>query len=260
MAWNIPTAKQRTYSRNALGTVVAQLRFDPVLKMPGFKDEFQDLIRRDFPTFEERVVSSLAINPQTDTVLRGEERSFGFKDIAGTSAISLANDSLALETSTYEHHESFLGSFENAVNALLQVCSHLQPTRLGLRYINVLRREIIGADLKRDVEWQELVSETLLAVPGPAGIDDSAYKAEITAPIDPGTMTLRHGLARQEAKPTEYRIDIDRYLVERFDVKRTPELLTRFSDDCFGLFQFCIEAGLEEWMEPETPQGEVADA
>lgn len=260
MGWTIPAGDQQVYSRNTLVTVVAQLKFQPVLKMPAYKDEFQDRVRREFPAYEERVVRQLAVSPETDAVFKGEERSFGFRDKAGTTVITLASESLAIETSRYEHHDRFLGAFDTAVRALVEVCTHIDATRLGLRYINVIKRDEIEAGLDRTVGWSDLVDQSLLQLPASADLEDLGFKAEITAPVTPGILSLRHGLIRPDDQPAEYRIDIDRYHHSDLVVEDTMSLLKRFSDDCFGLFQQCIGESLEEWMSMDEAPREVADA
>ena len=54
MSWRLPEHDLHTYPRNPLVAVVAQLRFDPILKIADRVADFQDRVRARFPKFEEQ--------------------------------------------------------------------------------------------------------------------------------------------------------------------------------------------------------------
>lgn len=259
MAWQIGPKEHRSFPRNPLTTVVAELKFYPVLKIPSRVEDFQDLIRDDFPVYEESEVKNLSFNPQTEQVLSKADRTFLFKDTASTW-VTLATESLAIETTAYTDHKRFLGAFGQALESLLTVFPKIRTKRLGLRYINLLDRAQISGELGTDVDWDSLVGEVLLKAVGPADLAGATYNAQVSSPIHPGTMTLRHGLFGPQSERPKYRIDIDRYLEREFEVEETADLLNRFSDDCFALFSECAGKLLVQWMEGTGDEKGVADA
>lgn len=139
---------------------------------------------------------------------------------------------------------------ELIVNALDLVYRPVSPTRLGLRYVNVIDRGRIGTDLRRPVEWNDVVTDAFLQMPADsADLEGTRFAFEVSSPIEPGAMTVKYGLLPSDDGSLTFRLDVDRY---RDDDLRVPGLvgdLRVFSDDIFRVFATVAGPALTAWME-----------
>jgi len=135
--------------------------------------------------------------------------------------------------------------------ALEQSCGTVAPTRLGLRYVNLIDRLQVGETLGRQVGWEDLVAPQFWAVPGAmSNLQDSTFFAETTSSLPRGQMTLRYGVVPEPSRQRLcFRLDIDRYLDGGvFEMNEVETLLHSFSNDCFQVFMAAAGPSLLEWM------------
>jgi len=253
MGWNLPNREHKTYERNPLVVVVAQLRFHPVLKVPDRVADFQERVRARFPTFAEVATREIAVRPSGLDVKEGRE--FRFDKLDAPSTISLGDSALALETRSHTSHRSFLDDMALAVQALVDVFSPVVPTRLGLRYINAVDRSLVAQALGREVSWPELIVPGFLTMPESiADLQGTYFAHELNSRMQSGEMTLRYGLMRKSNEKGEhFRIDIDRYVEGPFDAGDAIAKLGSFADDIFKVFASAAGPALLEWMREKRP-------
>ena len=256
MTWKLDQRPYRVYRRNPLVAVVAQLRFQPILKIVDKVPDFQERVRETFPRYAEsrQSVAHIQFQPVgTPGVEMRDVRQFEFRTPEGAAArtLTLSDQALALESRSHHEKAQFIEKFGRAVEVLLDLVSTVAPVRLGLRYVNIVDRRRISAELQREVGWQELVGDGYLR--GPAelvDLDDAVFANEIRSTLGQGQMTVRYGLLPAPgAREPAFRLDVDRYVEGSFDAPRTVELLAGFAEDVYAVFYGAAGPALLEWME-----------
>lgn len=249
MAWQLPTHARETYPRNPLEAVVVQLRFDPILKIRDGVADFQDGVRHRFPKFEEQVTQSFEINPALGVRAR-QDTEFRFRTTDGAGTVFLSTHAVALETRDHIERDALLGDFAVVMDALRSVYSPISPQRLGLRYVNIIDRHAIGAELGRDLEWRDLVADDFIRVPCRlADLEGIAFGSEFSGDLDGGRLTLRYGMLPEDESEPRFRLDIDRFAEEDVDVDDVQRTLMEFAADIFSVFRSAAGPELLRWME-----------
>lgn len=253
MTWNLEQRQHLKFERNPLAAVIVQLRFHPILKVADKISDFQDTVRTIFPEFTVGVTQEASLQlPMPVPVEIRTSKQFQFGKVDKTSVLTLGQTSLALECRQHRGHEELLKDFGHAVDALGRVYRPIATTRLGMRYINIIDRESIGAQLGEEVGWSDLVHDDYLHLPGGlCDLEQTRYGMEISSSIADGSLTLRYGvLPDEEQASLRFRIDIDRYQECGFEISDTVELLRRFSSDAYNIFDHAVGDKLVAWMKP----------
>ena len=116
---------------------VAQVRFSPIEKMRAYVEDIQECLRNEgFPRFEEgeMVRFNFLATPE------GERKpKWTFSDQSRSMAVILATDFVLFETCRYETFETFSNRFLDISQWVQRNAKPSLMTRLGLRYINLLR-------------------------------------------------------------------------------------------------------------------------
>jgi uncharacterized protein (TIGR04255 family) len=256
MPWRVDPKPHQVFTRNPLATVICQLKFHPILKVPERVSAFQDRVREFFPVYQEAFVKEVSVNLLGQIELK-DDRQFHFQKPDQSCTIVLTTTSLNLEASNHAHKDVLLGDAKVALGALREVCGTIAPLRLGLRYVNIIDEIKIAADLQRGTSWNKLISDKFLSVPGGlADIDDTRFAAEITSKLPEGHMTLRYGLIVDPSdSKTKFKFDIDRYADAGLNMDGVDSLLARFAEDSYSLFAEVIGEDLRTWMEPKPSFG-----
>lgn len=250
MGWQLRRHPEHSrFPRNPIAASIVQLRFHPILKVRDELSAFQDLIRERFPRFATRKSQEVSVEIPNRNVSVTETDLFEFTNQEGTTSLNLRQSSLALENRRHRHHEEFLKDFSLALDALSRVYGRISPTRVGMRYINIIRREQVSNDLAREVDWDDLVKSEFFCVPPVVTLERTTFANEVSSSLEKGGMTLRYGMLKDSGdEGIHFRLDIDRYMTSEFDADATVETLTEFSDDIYALFMSAAEEGLIEWM------------
>lgn len=249
MAWRLPTHELRTYPRNPLEAVVVQLRFDPILKVRDRVADFQDGVRHRFPKFEEQVTQSFEISPALGVRTR-QEPEFRFRASDGSATVFLSTHAVAMESRAHIERDVLLGDFDIALKSLRSTYESIVALRLGLRYINIIDRQVIEQDLGRTVSWNDLIAEDFTRVPCDlADLEGIAFGAEFSAELDSGRMTLRYGMVPEADAEPRFRLDIDRFYEGEIDISQVREMLVVYAADIFNVFESAAGPSLREWME-----------
>lgn len=255
MTWTLPSQAHRVFERNPLVAVIVELRFHPILRIPSKIADYQEQVRATFPAFE--TSSRQMVNLGPGPVEVRVENFFTFAKANAASVLTLSTSSLSLESRHHERREQLLEDVKIGVDALLNVFGSVSPTRLGLRYVDVIDRELIAKDLGRPTSWERLVSGRFASVPGGvADLEGTLFACEVTSPaIDGGAQTARYGLIKDIDGHAKFRLDVDRYQEDSFDLDTTVPRLNAFADDIFAFFIAAAGPDLLEWM-PERKEVE----
>jgi uncharacterized protein (TIGR04255 family) len=249
--WQLPNAAQKTYAQNPLKTVVWQLRFHPILKVPERVPEFQERVRSRFPRYQ--VVEGQKVDvrmlPAAPSFQMRRETSFLFGSADNLTTISLGREAISITENHHRSRDHLVEAVEHALEALAGARVDVRPTRLGLRYVNLIDREIIERDLRRSVGWQDLVNSRFLQLPYVDLDDATTFYSEVTSTKEPGAMTLRFGLLSDGGLPPMFRLDADRYDEHTESVGSIVPSIREFAADIFAVFQRAAGHVLLEWME-----------
>jgi uncharacterized protein (TIGR04255 family) len=248
VSWLLQKSPKETFKRNMLATVVAELKFQPILKLAKEHSEFQDEIRSRFPGYESVQTQKFEFSASGVNVLP-DAAAHRFSALNEPIVVALDSTSVSIEYAAHKERKTMLADFENVLK-VLSVYKPI-PVRLGLRYVNIINQQKVASDLCRSVSWEEMISPAFASVP--AGLADfgssTNYFAQITSPCDRGKMTVMYGLLPTSAsKSQHFRLDADRFVEGNFVTKEVVGLLDGFSDDIFQIFKKAAGSALLEWM------------
>lgn len=248
--WQLPPSESKEYPQNPLEVVVCQISFEPILKVHAGVPEFQDRVRDRFPGYEEAEGIVFELRP-TGPVQRSvlQHRFLAHEE---PSVASLEPSSVTLEYAAHREREVTRRDARLVCDAMTSTYQRVATKRLGLRYVNRIDRDRIGERLGRAVEWSELLQPPYLRVPTDlADLESASFASEVTANCGRGRMTVRLGLLPTPDRRLAYRLDIDRYVEEHFDLGDVDALLVQFAEDIYRLFRTAAGPTLLEWMEIE---------
>lgn len=248
--WRLPQVDRRRYPRNPLEVVLVQVRFHPILRLPERIGEFQEHVRGRFPLFADDKLRAVELFPDEGAQVR-TDRLFRFTSAKAPRHIQLTTSSLTLEVKDYNRREDLGEDFLLGLQGLTSGVGAPSMVRLGLRFVNGVLLEKVTAELGRDVTWSDLITEDFLRTPSLFESEVPRSFHELTASLAPGALTLRYGLLPLShwPGPLYFRFDMDRYLEGEIKAGDIPDLLGKFADDCFALFETFCAATLREWME-----------
>jgi uncharacterized protein (TIGR04255 family) len=252
------------YEQNPLKEVVCQLRFPPILRIQtSAPDEFQEVIRKKFPNYDQQLEAPIALPPGSPQDLQelakhirpAESKRlhlFGSADEAIT--ITLAQDSIALKTIAYPRWEQFREILSFAFDAFVQVYDPAFCSRIGLRYIDVVIRSELGLT---DVPWSELIAGHIAGELSDERVAPSIVQALKVVTISlkdrhDELVTIRHGFgALEPGAEYYYIIDADFYTQEQTAFEQTKDILNVFNRRAGDLFRWCITERLSSALGPK---------
>lgn len=178
-----PNAERVLYRKNTLENVICQLRFPPILRIDAAPPaEFQERIRGAFPGFRQVPLVEAQFPPDIAATLPPDlmgtippeifkhvfagpqgNKNYEFSSEDGFSQINLTSTFIALSTKRYARWEEFKARLQIPMDALLDVYHPAYFTRIGLRYMNLIRRSALGLE---GTEWRELLSPFITGVLG----------------------------------------------------------------------------------------------
>lgn len=253
-----PASERVVFGNNPLESVVTQVQFAPVLSIAAEEPAaFQNLIRADYPLYARE--DTVELPPELAQVFASVGRPLVsvrhvFRSLDGQRSIFLTRDFLAYEDKSYRRWEEFRGQAERAFRALHEVYHPTFISRVGLRYINVIRQSALG--LAPPVPWAELIGPGLIGLLGQADLRDRVTEVLgiVSVKINDvpgGTVRIQYGL--REQKPdveAAYFIDSDFFTLERSDVANALGVLGHFSIKAGNLFRWAVTPRLLAALRP----------
>ncbi|MCH7873318.1 MAG: TIGR04255 family protein [Planctomycetes bacterium] len=251
------------YRKNPLAEVICQLRFPPILRIDSeLPAAFQERIRADYPHYTESVRPSLKIPPNApaevvkllqSVAAQGAPAGHEFGAADKNWTVTLTRDFLALRTTAYERWEAFHPRIDRLLSALTTEYKPSFFTRIGLRYVDVIRRSELGLG---DTPWADLLNPYVageLASPDIGGeIDTAVRETLLRFDDDGGRVMIKHGLATVETeKEPCFAIDADFFVEGEMETINAITILDRFNQGAGRLFRWCIDDQLHEALEPD---------
>lgn len=259
MAVRIPESPRVIYASNPLTDVICQVRFPRILRIDTeLPTAFQEAIRAVFPLFEVQNFDLVGIPVELRVHLHTPPSAFVFRSDDGAWAVTLTSEFLAFTTTQYRRWEEFKDRLELPLATLFSVYQPTVLARIGLRYVDVIRRSVLGLDA---TPWSELIKGWALGEQLELADEADVLGAgrDLLLQLDDGgRMRLQHGLVLRAGDPEmAYRFDTD-FFVEHERVQPDPEsvfaVLHRFNGLSGRLFRSLIETRLHEAMRPTEVQ------
>lgn len=261
---DLPDFERVIYEKNPLIEVVCQLRFPPILKIGSQEPaDFQDRVRVEYPLFE----SSEQQIPVEITKLVGQfglpfksETAYSFKSADQKWNITLAKDSIALTTNSYERYEKFKERLQKVLEVFEELYKPSFYTRIGFRYRDLIVRSKLGIE---DVGWSELIESHIASeLYDPVLSSSLQYiMKNMSLKLEAGMVNLSHGLVvvkdSGDNKDGEdaYLFDSDFYLEQSIGDQQQHDVfcsLDKFNRSAGKIFRWGITEKLHESMCPRS--------
>jgi uncharacterized protein (TIGR04255 family) len=159
-----PESERVTYRKHVLETVICQLRFPPILRIETeLPARFQEAIRAQFPVLTQlgpidpgMGFPANMLNLVKSMLPVSISRTYEFSTVDGQWKVTLSKESIALECKgVYTTWEDFMGRFTAAIGALREEYAPPFYSRIGLRYVDVVRRSRLNL---QGVAWRDLLN------------------------------------------------------------------------------------------------------
>src|SRR5690348_16110900 len=263
-----PPSERVIFANNPLIEVVAQVRFPPILKIEQSPADFQERIRHTLPLLEQ-VGGAFNLNlpqgmpplpPQVMQLLGGQfgGPAYRFQNEARDTTLTLATAALTFSTNIYTRWEDFLVQLHVPLVALEEIYQPAFYTRIGLRYINAIRRSKIG--LAPDLAWSKLIRDNVLGEIGVPAFEhrvQTASKQIVLKMTKPnGSILFQHGISTIAGDQTPaYMIDFDIYREERTEITDAERVLSEYHSLAGHGFRWCIKPELRDALGPNPVEG-----
>ena len=239
--------------RTPLTTVVCQVRYPKILGLSEADVRpFQRRLGDDYPDFVPGEVQEFLIGPGVIRQSQGQERVYQFRTLDGTWAVSLAAESLSLETSRYQGFDDFVGRWRRVLGAAVEQFEIRRQDRLGFRFINEIEMPAEGPlERMRQMIRAELITP-LGAHQMTQDIIQSLQELRLRQPT--GYCTLRHGYVVKPDGKHVYLVDLDFYDDTKRDliIDENAQALAAFDDGLDELFKWSVTEEAYQSFEPET--------
>jgi len=263
---NIPFPKSNRviYKKNPLEKVICQLRFPPILKIDKeipFLSEFQEQIREEFPNYEKLEEPNIPLSsvargslPSDINMFFSSNINYAFFSEDDLWSVNLTRTYLALTTKKYEKWEEFRKKLQGPLNALKDIYKPSFFSRIGLRYIDVIKRKKLGLE---QFNWNELLKSYVLGLVN-SEVGDRVQSLKSTYLVRLGSDNSKAKIRVELEKETEdneniFKIDTDFFLVQKTDVNKTGEILDKFHILGGRLIRWIITNKLHKAMIPQKP-------
>jgi len=169
-------------------------------------------VRGRFPTLGIEEQLQFTLGPQQPVQRSSNWR---LSDLTDTWALTLAIDSVTLESVAYAGRDDFAQRWTEVLAALVDTFAPAQQLRFGLRYVNEIRKD----DVANPSDWQRYVREELTGVLGSqlAAVGLTQSLSELRFTDDRGHATVKFGAFRVGttiARPTQVQAESPFFLLD----------------------------------------------
>jgi len=252
-----PESPRVVYSKNPLAEVICQLKFPPILRIESEPPaQFQEKIRRDYPLMTETTFDQPPLPPAIARALGQalpgfiQGRTYSFETPDRDWKIGITREFLALSSTHYSRWEDFRQRLRRALDALMTTYQPSFLVRVGLRYRNVIRKDIAGM---KDADWSQLLEPHILGeLSDPTlakAVLHSAHDVIISLGENEGQVRILHGLIKEgEQQESNYAIDSDFFREVTTEVGDAFKYLDSFNEEAGRLFRWCITTLLHDHL------------
>jgi uncharacterized protein (TIGR04255 family) len=266
----LPETSREVYARNPLAEVTAQLRFPPILRIEAETPaEFQESIRDHYPLYR-RAVAAGQLPPDLPAPVRNLMQGMGaatgpaqhvFDAQDRKWSATLSREALTLKTTDYKRWEEFRNHLERIRTTFEKIYRPATYTRVGLRYIDVIRRSKLELN---GVPWGDLLNPSIggeLSSPELGeSIDQATRQVHCKLEGNNCFLWLRTGLAQPETtnsrtskedKESCFLIDCDFHTHGPTEISDATTTLNTFNRASGNLFRWAIRDRLRGALQPQ---------
>lgn len=254
--------------RSPLVLVIAQVRISTILKMEDYVADIQETLRKKgYPDYKYEEGTELRITG--DQVKSRSTQRWFFLNFGNTESVILSTDFIALSTTEYKQFNAFSSSMEDVLNRINDVVDIDSTTRLGLRYIDLVRPD------ENETLDQYLQPSLLGFSDGEIGVTQSLNKFEFLGQTEVGKLVMRCTQSTDgsvlpgniDAEHLNIKIDkpelgekvcildFDHYCSDTnsFDTSSIMDLLGELHDNLDGAFRNTVTSyALQKWGKEEV--------
>lgn len=224
------------YKRSYLKLAVCELRFPTLFALEEQRPphSMHQLLRKAYPIYNR--MSEVMVGLGNSSTSNGLH---SFKSSSGNWTITLKTSSVAIETTTYPGFEGMQERIRQMLDAVVPVIDTDTLTRVGLRYVNVIRPE--------GLEMGAWINPALV---GPlmtgrfTGIGE--YSGRLVMQMEDGGCNFNHGVQIDPAKQQlnkealpDYVVDVDAYR-NNVSLQDVNLAVTRAHDQARALFDWAL--------------------
>jgi len=266
-----PVTPRAVYQRNPLTDVGAHFRFPPILAIgAGPPAVFQERIRAEYPLYARqglqpnlpREIAGFLRQLQIQGALEGASyHQFSTADKQQT--IILNPETLSVLSKTYQRWETFAESVNRARAALEEVYQPAFYTRTGLKYVDVIDREMLGL---QNEPWTNLIRDKLVGLLSATELGDEVTEHVTTTSVlvrdvPGGVAKLQFGLQRRVqpgsaiAAQTVFVMNADFSTNQQTAPANVENILVRFNRVAGNFFRWAISERLRDALQPHPVGG-----
>lgn len=241
-----------------LKLAVAQVQYPTIMSVPtndALLASFQESVRDLYPFLSAGQSIGIAVSPQS-VEQQPMTRVFRFTDTNQQWTVTLSADSIALETRSYTTFTEFANRLLKILAAAKEVYSIKDRRRLGLRYINEIRRESAETTGASEASWDSFIRSEVLGILS-TDLGDSITQSiqELSLTIREGKLTMRHGafsegtaVAPLPNQPVPdgpfYLLDFDAFNDQPSDlnIRSLTDTLRDYNRSIFSLFRWSLNS------------------
>jgi uncharacterized protein (TIGR04255 family) len=234
--------------------VLGQVRVPKIAKIGDeeYIANFQEELRRDYPHFTRDVMQGVELTMSDGSLEHTLIQSpvWRFFDPAKVIRISLTQDAITLETTSYVSRTDFLDRFKFILDCFQNTIQPGSVSRVGFRYVDRLQGEDMLASLGKFIQPELLGILTPELV---SSIDFSLQ--EVTGKTREGIMIAKFGLAPKNfshepemATPVNelsWVLDVDSYSTDcegqNFDTSELYLELGKVADRAYAFFRWSVK-------------------
>jgi len=260
-----PETNREIYRTNPLAEVAVQLRFPTILRIDAESPaQFQDRIRTEYPFYQQVLAAGQLpsdVPPQVRNFIQGMGAAAGpvrhlFETQDRKWSVALSREDLMLRTMAYTRWEDFRDRLTMLRGAFEQIYRPASYARLGMRYVDIIRRSILGLT---DVPWSELLKPYVAGELSTAELGDNieSMSTQLHCNLDGDNyfLTLRTGIALAEpinnVREKCFLIDSDFHTHKPTETANVATILDTFNRYSGSLFRWAIQPRLRQALGPQ---------
>lgn len=249
------------YEKNQLVEVICQLRFPDIIKIETQEPaEFQDAIREAYPQYAKAVEQLPAKTVEGKLTAQGTVNNYRFFSADGMWKVSLTRNFIALSTKGYVRWEDFAKRLDRVLVTFIQVYRPSFFSRVGLRYVNAIRRGMLELE---SFGWRELIKPGYLGLMGEEDVPENAFVkneqsvtvfmpggAKANIKCGPGMLRRVDKQTHQTTEEKVFMLDLDLYMEGNTPIQHAVPALNVVHANADNLFRGAITDTLHAAMGP----------
>lgn len=253
-----PKSQRIIYKNNPLQEVVCQLRYPRIMQIESTSPaDFQDRIRQEYPLSEQKIQNLIPselnqfLSPDLiKATSQGVSRqAYDFFSKDKEWQVGLTSEFVSLVSYNYVRWGEFFRRIGEVTEALTDTYQPGFYSRVGLRFVNVIEKEMYGF---QNSSWKDLINPSVVGLFASNELLDDEIEASTQRTTislgNEGSLTTRLGLAKNEKGKTAFVIDND-FFAEG-DISDVRKCLEEFHKHAGHVFRYCTTERLRQGLEP----------